>query len=214
MIGRGHHLHDDSLFSCYVAEQSGEAVDHGSAEHLGTCVDCRGRYVELARFMDGLREDAEGETDAIFTPADLRAQQQHILRRIEHLGQPARVISFPARLVHRHLASAGGRFAPRWTAMAAVAGLVIGVGVGVVFDARHRQTAPGPVAPLTPLTMTLTRPSRAATPIIAVSGPAPAADDDAFLSEIEAVLGGPHNQELLLIDALTPRVQETLADIR
>ena len=211
MIGRARHLHDDRLFSCYVAERGGEAVDRPSAAHLDACVECRARYTDLARFMDDLRADAEAETDAVFTPDELRAQQQHILRRIEHLGQPARVLSFPGWLVRRHLTRAGARVAPRWMAAAAVAGLVVGVGVGVVFDARHRAATPASSAPFT---MTVARPSRVAAPIVAVSGPVPADDDDAFLAEIEAVLGGPHNQELLLFDALTPRVQETLADIR
>lgn len=208
MIGRARHLHDDRLFSCYVAEQSAEQVDSAAAEHLEACAGCRARLSDLARFMDGLRADAETETDAVFTPEELRAQQQHILRRIEHLGQPARVLSFPARLVHRHLTRVGARIAPRWTAAAAAAGLVIGVGVGVLFDARHLAEGPAPSA------MTVARPSRATAPVIAVSGPGTAADDDAFLSEIEAVLSGPHNQELLLFDALTPREPEILAGLR
>ena len=151
MIGRRRHLHDDRLFSCYVAEQSGDAVDGPSAEHLSACADCRARYTELAGFMDGLRADAEAEADAIFTADDLRAQQQQIQRRLEHLGQPARVLSFPARMVRRHLTTPGARIAPRWTAAAAAAGLFIGVGVGVVFDARHRAD-PAPMTTLTPLT--------------------------------------------------------------
>jgi len=210
VIGRARHLHDDRLFSCYVAEQSGEHVDSPAAEHLEACAGCRARLSDLARFMDGLRTDAETESDAIFTPEELRAQQQHILRRIEHLGQPARVLSFPARLVRRHLTRVGARIAPRWAAAAAAAGLVIGVGVGILvnFNAPYRAEGPAPSV------MAVARPSRAEAPIIAVSGPGTAADDDAFLSEIEAVLRGPHNQELLLFDALTPRESEILAGLR
>lgn len=211
MIGRSRHLHEDRLYSCYLAGQTGDAVDAPSAAHLAACDECRARYADLARFMDGLRGDAEAETDAVFTPDDLRAQMQHIARRIEHLGQPARVLSFPGRLVRRHFANAGARMAPRWMAAAAAAGLVVGVGVGVIFDAQRRGATDNQPSPLT---MTVARPARASVPIIAVSGPATAPDDDAFLSEIEAVLGGPHNQELMLFDALTPRVQEILADIR
>jgi hypothetical protein len=62
--------------------------------------------------------------------------------------------------------------------------------------------------------MTIARPSRAVTPVVAVAAPTPVADDDAFLSEIETVLGGPHNQELQPFDALTPRVQELMAGLR
>jgi hypothetical protein len=62
--------------------------------------------------------------------------------------------------------------------------------------------------------MTIVRPTRPATPIIAVAGPTSVVDDDAFLSEIESVLLGPHNQELLPFDTLTPRVQEISTGIR
>ena len=157
--------------------------------------------------MDGLREDATEEADALFTNDALRSQHQHIMRRIEHLGHPARVLSFPGRVVRRHFAATGARWAPRWTAAAAAAGLFIGVGVGVVVDSRNRPVP-------NPLAMTIARPSRIESPVVAVAAPAPVADDDAFLSEIETVLGGPHNQELQPFDALTPRVQELMANLR
>jgi hypothetical protein len=126
----------------------------------------------------------------------LRLQQQHILRRIEHLGEPARVLSFPARLVRRHFRASARGLAPRWAAAAAAAGLFVGVGFGVLFDRP------------TPVTLTANRPARLAVPAVPASAPAPALDDDAFLSELEAALGGPPNQELLPFEALTPRVQE------
>jgi hypothetical protein len=83
---------------------------------------------------------------------------------------------------------------------AAVAGLFVGVGVGLLFDSRTEPTA----------SLTATRPTSLA-PVAVVSTPPPAPpliDDDAFLSELEAALGGALNQELLPFDALTPRVQE------
>jgi predicted anti-sigma-YlaC factor YlaD len=208
VIGRARHLAEERLFDCYTAAQSGDVFDPRSAAHLAECTDCRARYDELVQFMDGLRQDVDEETAAIFTPEALRTQQQHIMRRIEHLGHPARVLSFPGRVVRRHFARAGGGVAPRWAAAAAAAGLFIGVGVGVVYDSRSRAAAPNPLA------MTIARPSRPAAPVVAVAAPTPVADDDAFLSEIETVLGGPHNQELLPFDALTPRVQELLAGLR
>ena len=207
MIGRVRHLQEDRLFDCYTAAQGGESPDPRAAAHLAECAECRARYDELVQFMDDLRQEADDETSAVFTPEALRAQQQHIMRRIEHLGHPARVLSFPGRVVRRHFAPTGGRIAPRWTAAAAAAGLFIGVGVGLVVDSRNRATAP--------LAMTISRPARPPAPVVAVGVPAPVvADDDAFLSEIETVLGGPHNQELLPFDALTPRVQELLAGLR
>lgn len=206
MIGRVRHLQEDRLFDCYTAAQGGESPDSHSTTHLSECAECRARYDELVEFMDGLRQEADEETAAVFTPETLRAQQQHIMRRIEHLGHPARVLSFPVRMVRRHFAPVGGRIGARWTAAAAAAGLFIGVGVGVVYDKQNRATAPGP--------MTISRPVGPTAPVVSVAAPAPVADDDAFLSEIETVLGGPHNQELMPFDALTPRVQELLAGIR
>jgi hypothetical protein len=193
-----HHLHEDRLFECYIAERSGESVDQAAADHLSACHDCGVRYRELSRFMDRLRAEAEAETDAIFTPEQLRFQQQQIARRIKHLGHPARVLSFPVRLVHRHLTRHASRIAPRWAAAAAAVGVFIGIGAGVVFDSRGR---------VMPAPMTISRPARIEPQALAVSSPGPLIDDEAFLSQIEAAIGS-HNQELLPFDALTPRVQE------
>ena len=199
MIGRTLHLHEDALFECYVAERSGEAPAVRVTAHLAGCADCVARYSSLAAFMDGLRQAAEEETDAIFTPEQLRLQQQQILRRIEHLGHPARVISFPGRLVRRRLAATAIRIAPRWAAAAAAAGLFVGVAVGSLFDAQPR---------VMPMTMSTSTPARLVAPIATITAPAPEPDDDTLLSELEAVLVGPPNVELLPFDALTPRVQE------
>jgi hypothetical protein len=199
VTARARHLHEDRLFDCYIAERSGERLDQPAADHLSACRDCGVRYGELSRFMDGLRAEAEAETDAVFTPEQLRVQQQLIAKRIEHLGHPARVLSFPVRLVHRHLTRHASRIAPRWAAAAAAAGVFVGVGAGVVFDSRAR---------VVPAPMTIARPARFEPQTVAVSSPGPLVDDDAFLSEIEAAIGGSHNQELLPFDALTPRVQE------
>jgi len=198
VIGRARHLHDDRLFDCYVAQRGGDSVDPPLAEHLADCAECSARFGDLVRFMDDVRADAEAETDEIFTPERLRLQQQQIARRIEHLGHPARVLSFPARIVQRHFTSSTGRLAPRWAAAAAAAGLFVGVAVGIFLDSRTRVMAP--------VAITAPRPVRVPASIAAVS--APALDDDTILSEIEAVVAGPHSVELLPFDTLTPRVRE------
>jgi hypothetical protein len=198
MIGRTRHLRDEALFDCYVANQSGDALDARHSGHLAGCGDCCARLTELTQFMDGLRAEAEAETDAVFTPEQLRHQQQQILRRIEHLGHPARVISFPGRLVRRHLTATAIRIAPRWAVAAAAVGLFVGVGVGSLLDSQARIVPMSAVPP----------PVRLAAPIVAATVTAPEPDDDAFLSQLEAALGGPNYRELLPFDALTPRVQE------
>ena len=195
MIGRAHHLRDDRLFECYLAELEGSPVDPLAAEHLAGCPACSARFGELVQFMDGLRAEADADTDAIFTPERLRIQQQQIIHRLGHLGHAARVISFPGRLIGRRMAHTASRITPRWAVAAAAAGLVVGVGVGTLFAPAPRPVpaaiAPTPIAP----------------PVATLSEPPPVSDDATFLSELEMALSGPRNRELLPFDALTPRVQ-------
>jgi len=201
VILRVRHLPEERLFECYVAERSGEAVDPPSASHLSSCEECLARFSDQSRFMDGLREEAEAETDAVFTPQQLHAQQQQIVRRLEHLGHPARVLSFPARLMRRHLTRHARQIGTRWAAAAAVAALFVGVGLGGFLNSETHST---------PMARTVMRPQRLAVPMATTVSPSPAPviDVEDFLSELEAALGTSQNQELLPFDALTPRVQE------
>ena len=139
MIGRAHHLQDDRLFECYLAGLDGAAVDRLVAAHLAECPACAAHLRELVDFMDGLRAEADAETDAIFTPERLRIQQQQILHRLEHLGHAARVLSFPARLMGRRMVRTASRVAPRWAIAAAAAGLFVGVGVGTLIDPAEER---------------------------------------------------------------------------
>ena len=77
MIARAHHLQDERLFDGYLAERAGDTMDPPVAEHLADCGECTARYAELVRFMDGVRAEAEAETDEIFTPEGLRARSRH-----------------------------------------------------------------------------------------------------------------------------------------
>ena len=203
---RPHHLAEDRLFDCYVAERGGESLDPRSAEHLADCVECGSRYAELSRFMDGLRTEADAETDALFPAEWQESQRQSILRRVEHLGHAARVITFPGRLVSQQMAKGIRLRVSPWAAAAAAACLFVGVGVGMFYDARNHtpqlsvvRAVPGPAAPQ------------------ATSGsgaPAVALDTDAFLSELERALGGPQTPELMSLDVLTPHVREIVFDAR
>jgi len=204
-----HHAHllEERLFDCYLAESHGESIDPPAAEHLADCKSCASRYAELASFMDTLRADGIAESDIIFTPERLRAQQQQIERRLALAGRRAQVISFPARFVRRSMTASAARTAPRWIAAAAAAGLFIGVAVGASFQyasfhyaARHRES-----------TQTLARQSAPLllTPVATRgTGSTPVASDDAFLSDLEVALERPHTRELIAFDALTPHVRE------
>jgi anti-sigma factor RsiW len=205
VIVRAPHLRDDRLFDYYLAERAGDIVDPPVAEHLGDCDACGARYAELVRTMDAVRAEADAETDEIFTPERLRAQQQQIARRLEHVGRAARVISFPGRLVSRHMNGSAARGVTQWVYAAAAAGLVIGVGLGSFYNPewrsahRTRPVATGPEIILAPNTAVATR----------GTGPAVEASDEAFLSDLEVALERPHTSELQPFDALTPHVRES-----
>ena len=202
MIHRACHLQEARLFDSYLVERGGEPIDPPVAEHLADCAACASRYAELAAFMDTLRREGDAEADAIFTPERLRLQQQQIVRRMALVGRPARVLSFPGRIVRRTLDASTSRTAPRWAAAAAAAGLFVGVAVGASFQwgsqPQGRQRF-----------LTDTSRSQRLTPVATRgSGPADVAADDAFLSDLELALERPHTRELQAFDALTPHVRE------
>ena len=135
MITRARHLQEERLFDSYMAERQGDGLDPPVAEHLADCQACTTRYAELAAFMDGLRREGDAEADALFTPERLRAQQRQIARRLALVGRPARVISFPGRVVRRTIAASTSRTAPRRiAAAAAAAGLLLGAALGASYQ--------------------------------------------------------------------------------
>jgi hypothetical protein len=151
--------------------------------------------------MDALHDQGEAEADAVFTPERLRVQQQYIARRIEHVGRPARVISFPSRIVRRTIGASAGRAVPRWTAAAAAAGLFVGVALGASFQWTSRSTPHRLLARDSGIGRLSAGASRA-------TNAADIAADTAFLSDLEVALERPHTRELQAFDALTPHVRE------
>jgi hypothetical protein len=231
---RARHLHDDRLFDCYLAERHGERLDPPVAEHLADCPTCAGRYGDVARFMDQLHANADADVDAIFPAEQLRAQQQQIARRIEHVGHAARVISFPGHPSAHHLSGGRLRITPRWIAAAAAAGLFIGVYVGTFVDSgahasraghllpvARSVTQPAPAAPqgALPGRSAVIPPAREVSspvtdPANAVNGAndvdidrADSDSNDEFLSELEVALERPHTRELIALDDLTPHAR-------
>lgn len=201
MIARTRHLHDDRLVECYLTERHGDALDPPVAEHLSDCPSCTERYAELAQFMETVRAEGDADADALFTPERLHAQRQAIARRLQGIVRPARVISFPRRLVRRTMTASTSRMAPRWAAATAAAGLFVGVALGAGYEwgahARSvRQT----------LAADASRASRVA-PVAALGNSPWDLADDAFLSELEIALERPHTRELQAFDAFTPHVR-------
>lgn len=207
MILRGHqhHLQDERLFECYLTERSGALIDPPAAEHLTDCGPCSERYAELVRLMESVRNDGAAEADAVFTPERLRAQHQQIVRRLERVRRPARVISFPGQLVRRTMTATGGRTAPRWIAAAAAAGLFIGVALGASYERNPLLHSSGRS---NARNADASRSSRLSPVATRGTEQANVAEDDAFLSDLEVALERPHTRELLAFDAFTPHVRE------
>src|SRR5436305_82219 len=94
----------------------------------------------LVRVLDRRRwtgfSDGDAEIGEVFPADRLQAQQQQILRRLEHVARPARVIDFPGRLISQHPTTSGARGVTRWIYAAAAAGLVIGVGLGAFYQSE------------------------------------------------------------------------------
>jgi hypothetical protein len=208
-MGRSPHLAENRLFDCYLAQQSGETLDPRTAEHLSDCGECAAAFAELVAFMNAVRSDGQADADVVFTPERLRAQQQQIARRLEHVGRSARVISFPGRFDDSRIAGAPWRTAPRWIAAAAAAGLFIGVAVGASYQWEVRAHAPRRLA------MSHRLPTDVAPiPTVGPSPAPPATDEDAFLSDLEIALARPRTRELQPFDALTPHARDINAPLR
>jgi len=111
--------------------------------HLDRCDICADRALELSRWLDDVRALGVEAADEVFSPEQLAAQQTQILRRLEQLDQPARVIAFPSLSRRDQRESGGRRVAVSWVGLAAAAGLAIGV-VGGQISARLTDRTTGP----------------------------------------------------------------------
>jgi hypothetical protein len=131
----GRHLGDDKFADIWsAAVAGGQPV---ADPHLASCAQCRSRYAAFTDWLERIHDDARTEAEDAFPPERLAAQQAQVMRRLEALERPARVIAFPrfARPV-----SSTQSHVHRWVAAAAAAGLVIGLATGQLFDIRHAFT--------------------------------------------------------------------------
>ena len=189
------HLDDAGLTAIWTdASATGVRRSHA---HLESCPACRGRYTELASWLETLRLDARTEADESFPPERLAAQHAQIFRRLEAAERPARVIAFPR--FAQPLTSRTSH-ASRWIAAAAAAGLIVGVGVGQLMDLRHslsRATTERAAS----TTMAAQRLDPRVSPVNVMR-------DEAFLSELDASLSRAAVPELRALDAFTPRASD------
>ncbi len=191
------HLDEAALVSLWTdGAHGGSPLAH---PHLERCPACRNRFAELASGLETIRLDAVAEADEQFPAERLAAQSAQIFRRLEAAERPARVIAFPT--FTQPLTSRSSHVS-RWTAAAAAAGLIVGVGVGQLMDLRHSLT---PRTANTRLATTAPPVSAAA----AVPAPRPGGREELFLSELDASISRAP-AELRALDAFTPRAGDRL----
>lgn len=188
-------LIDTVLRQGHLSEQAiVEAVMSGDRpHHLDRCDICAERAVQLARWMDDVQTDAIDVADAAFTPERLQAQQEQILRRLEQLDHPARVIAFPATSRPEPNNAGGRRVAVSWVAVAAAAGLVI----GVVSGQMTARLSPQPAAPAAASAAPTTDPTLASNDATSLDG--------SFMAQSYETLDLP---SLEVLNAMTPRISQ------
>jgi len=113
--------------------------------HIDRCDACASRAVDLGRWLEEVRVAGLETADAAFPAERLAAQQTQIMRRLEQMDRPARVIAFPGQSRYGQLEGSGRGIRPAWVAVAAAAGLVLGV-----FGTELSTQMLAPKAPRTP----------------------------------------------------------------
>lgn len=184
LVLRGGHLSDRAVVDvCMTGERPA---------HLDRCDICAARAIDVGRWLDEVRAIGEADVDAVYPAERLAAQQAQIMRRLEQIDQPARVINFPRNMRLDGPADQGRRVSPGWVAVAAAAGLVLGV-VGTQVSSHYLAPRPAAVAAQTAL---------------ASNEPVPAGLSSARMAEIDAadqdVLDKPHVKGVEAIEQITP----------
>lgn len=197
------HLDDSALIRRYLAQRGLEALaasDEAGLRHLVRCASCDARYVAMQRAFDDARQAAVDRADAAVTPACLAEQHARILRRIDAQYEGPRVLAFPHGATPSH-PSGASPLVLRWIAVAAAAGLVIGLTAGQLLHVRRdgisvaRSTASAP----TPASV---RPTHS-TPVMRAANGVPVVDENEFLSEMDLAAAAPQAAELRAIYAFT-----------
>lgn len=193
------HLDDADLGAVWseATLQPGQRRVH---PHLDTCSSCRSRYAALDTWLRDVGTVARAEADDAFPADRLATQHAQVMRRLEALERPGRVIVFP-KTTHAVTGDRGG--ARRWIAAAAAAGVVVGIAAGQLLDLRDALGRPNrPFA-----SQRQTEPV-ASTATVQPASLTAAQSDEAFLTELDdAALSRPV-PELAALDAVTPRLRD------
>ena len=196
LLRRGH-LSEDALADAWYAGTH--------PAHLDTCDVCAGRALELSRWLEQTRDLGIAAADAAFPAERLAVQQAQIMRKLEQMDRPSKLLSFPraaadvqeapgflAAMMPAEFAGHSHRVSSRWIAAAAAAGLILGVVGG-------RLSMWKPKAPVAAS-------ASAKAPEVA------RADDSADLLDSE--ISQPQIHSLSALDALTPQVKVARASNR
>jgi hypothetical protein len=211
MKARDRHIPLDQLTALALVARapegaSAEAADQVALAHVATCDRCSSQFSRLTADADALRDVAFAQADEVFDDAMLDAQRTRILDRLAHLGQAARVLSFPRRSRDVVMPVASG--SRRWVSVAAAAGLIIGLVAGQLL---HFVPSRGTVG-IRDQVMTMQAPDRPGGPVLVpASASVPALSDDDLMEEVEASVQSRRAQSLRALDALTPTAADMLA---
>ncbi len=173
----------------------------GGHPHLDGCADCRARFEAFDQWILGIGDEMRSEADAAFPMDRLAAQQGQIARRLEAIGQSARVLAFPraARAVisgHSHVR--------RWVTVAAAAGLIAGVGLGQMLDTYRSLDRAARV------NASNAHFSAGGSTARANNGARPASltTDDDFISDADAFSRPRVSSALVTLDDMTPHARD------
>jgi len=133
-LGLNRHVSDADLAAVWADTRLGETAPSAAAAHVRDCAACRARLASLSSWLESVRTEARQEADEAFPRERLVAQQAQILRRLEGMERPARVLAFPRFPKGISVRQVGRQ---RWITAAAAAGLVVGIGLGQTLDFRR-----------------------------------------------------------------------------
>src|SRR5262245_1700454 len=198
-LGLNRHVSEADLTALWADVRLGIATQTAAAAHVRDCAVCRSRLTSLSSWLDGMRTDARQEADEAFTRDRLTLQHAQIMRRLEAMERPARVLAFPRfanAIASRHV----GR--QHWIASAAAAGLIVGIGLGQTFNLRQ-SSSPERFGNAPQIVRSVGgQDGRVIQPISAVS-------DELFLYDEEPVLGPEHIPESLRsLHEITPSARD------
>jgi hypothetical protein len=193
-FGRTRHLDDAALARIWCSDEGNSVAMQDP--HLAGCVECRGRYAALESWLADVRGTAVAEADEAFSIERLNAQHSQIMRRLEALERPAKVLAFPPS---RHPTPSAHSGPQRWVAAAAAAGLIVGLVAGQLVDLRHALNRPAASRATTDGRVSSIGQTRGGI-VRTVSG---MTGDEAWL--YEAAITSPRIPELQSLDEITPR---------